>query len=1162
MSGSKKTEYEIALQVGGKVAASFGNSVSEVNAGFDRMTSMAKTAAKMITTTFAAIKVGQFFGDAIETYSQFEQSMANTAAIANATESEYRRLEAAAREMGKATTKTATEASDALGYMMLAGWDVEDAISGLEPVLRLAEATQMDLARCSDLVTDSMSALGLSVEGLSEYLDLCTAANNNANTTAEALMEAFIGCGGAAKTVGADLNDVATALGVLANNGTKGAQAGTAMNAILVRMTSKDVALKAMRNLGVEVFNSAGEFRGLETVLIDVQNALSGLTAEKQTAYMSDIAGTNYYTEMGYLLDAVKLSTQEVAESSGDVDGAWEALAKTADKNISAWDSLSASLEQSDGALMNMADTVTDTLQGAFSRLDSAADDAKISLADAFSDELKDLINGLAEYIPTLTQKFIDFAAKAAPKISGAFKTVKEVGGETWEILSAVGGWVSEHSDGVIQFIAGVGGAFTAYKVVSGLTGTANAMIGVGKAIKSIRITNPWLFGITAAITAITGITSAIKTAEKQAAKSNLAEHFGDIALSMNDISEVAGYIIGSGDLNKIHESMAAFGELDGIADSMQRSIDTVNKMNWKVSVGTELSADEQESYRAEIQNYIAQAQSYVEQEQYALNINLAMFAEGDLERQNIVDQLNTFYAGKYSELQELGTQLNEAVTEAFQDGLLDPDEAEVIANLQADMAKIQEALATSDFDAKLKVMELQYSGADLDPESFRALQEELGEQAKAAAAEYEESLQLRIANYQVMLEDGAIDQTQYDTAVNEFWEDYQEKMEHLELKSLDFQLNTITQTYGDEIDAFYEHMGDIFQKSNLDDYASQWESQTGQMLDGIWQNLYNNDIDKSTKQAIEMLLESMQPSLEQIEELKETYAEAGKELPAEMLNSLSKVDVLSAMTARKKMIGTAGDTQSVWKVMWSQIVNNPDYEELENFLREKGWELPEAMAEEVETAQDRTIAPAIYRTYNRSQKYVEEIFSPGFSVSAEVKVDLKPSYLPTSFSLPNIGAEALEIGQKISSVSPLAMGTKALEMGRKLEGHAEGGIFDTPHVAWFAEEGPEAIIPLDGSSHAVSLWEKVGQLLGIFEGGQNRSAVESVSEEISSYQTINNNKVERADDTKQFIFSPQITIEGSASKEDVKEAFSMSMEQFKEMMEQYFAEKARTAFG
>ena len=174
----------------------------------------------------------------------------------------------------------------------------------------------------------------------------------------------------------------------------------------------------------------------------------------------------------------------------------------------------------------------------------------------------------------------------------------------------------------------------------------------------------------------------------------------------------------------------------------------------------------------------------------------------------------------------------------------------------------------------------------------------------------------------------------------------------------------------------------------------------------------------------------------------------------------------------------------------------------------------------------------------------------------------MKPSYSPTSFSLPNIGTESLEIGQKFSPVSPLAMGTKALEMGRKLEGHAEGGIFDTPHVAWFAEEGPEAIIPLDGSSHAVSLWEKVGQLLGIFEGGKKRSVVESASEEITSYQTTNNNTVERTDDARQFIFSPQITIEGSASKEDVKEALSMSMEQFKEMIEQYFAEKARTAFG
>ena len=250
MASSKKTEYEIAIQVGGKVAASFGNSVQNVNSGFDSMTNMAKSAAKMIAGAFAAVKVGQFVTDAVEVYSEFEQSMANTAATANATKAEYEQLEAAAREMGKATTKTAAEASDALGYMMLAGWSVNDAISGLEPVLRLSEATQMDLATCSDLVTDSMSALGLSVDDLTGYLDICTMANNKANTSAEALMEAFIGCGGTARTAGTSLNDTATALGILANNGTKGAEAGTALNSMLVRMTSKDVAINAMKDLG------------------------------------------------------------------------------------------------------------------------------------------------------------------------------------------------------------------------------------------------------------------------------------------------------------------------------------------------------------------------------------------------------------------------------------------------------------------------------------------------------------------------------------------------------------------------------------------------------------------------------------------------------------------------------------------------------------------------------------------------------------------------------------------------------------------------------------------------------------------------------------------------------------------------------------------------
>lgn len=1022
MASSKKTEYEIAIQVGGKVAASFGDSMNEVNSGFDSMVNMAKSAAKMVAVAFSAVKVGEFVTDAVEVYSEFEQSMANTAAVANATKYEYEQLEEAAREMGKATTKTAAEASDALGYMMLAGWDVNDAISGLEPVLRLSEATQMDLATCSDLVTDSMSALGLSVEELTGYLDICTAANNNANTTAEALMEAFIGCGGTARTAGADLNDTATALGILANNGTKGAEAGTALNSMLVRMTSKDVAINAMKKLGVAVFNDAGEFRGLQTVLVDVQEALSGLTDEERASYMSSITGTNYYTEMSYLLDAV---------------------AEKADGTASAWDTLSASLDNSDGALMNMANTVTDTLQGAFSRLDSAADDAKISLADAFSDDLKGLINGLAEYIPTLTQKFIDFSTKAGPKISKAFRTIQKGAGDAWKVISNIGGWILDNFDSVQVAIVGIGSAIVAYKVINGIIGMANAFKSM-----SLVLTNPWLVVLVGVAAAIVGIASAIKTAEKQAAKSNLAAHFGDIALSMEEISEAAEHIIASDNLSKIHESMMAFDELDGIADSMQDSINAINKMNWKVSIGMELSSDDKDSYVAEIQNYIEQAQNYVEQERYALNLNLALFADGDLERQNIVTQLDTFYADKYSELEALGTKLNETVTAAFEDGLLDMDEVKEITELQAQMARIQEALATSDFDARLKVMELQYSGAELDSDSFQALQEELAAQVQTAAAEYEESLQLRIANYQVMLDDGAIDKSQYDAAVNEFWEDYLTSMSELEAKSLDFQINTIMQQYSDDVDAFQANMNDVMAEFADDVYAYDWTDRPVIMMDSMIQSLYDNDISKDTKQAIAMLLESMQPSIEQVEQLKKQYEDLGMEIPKSLQETLANADLLGAMTAYKKFWGTGGDIESVWKVAESYIVNDADYETIEQTLRGYGWELPEAVAEELEASQMETLAPAIDGMYAYSDEYIKELFSQGFDIAADVNVTLNP----------------------IISGGVSAVALAAAKASTGMPGHAEGGIFDKPHVAWFAEDGPEAAIPLDGSSNAVSL--------------------------------------------------------------------------------------------
>ncbi len=1139
---AKKTEYEIALMVGGKVQASFGNSIHNVEQGINSLNNMAHTAAAAITSAFAAVKVGQFVGDAVNTYSSFEQAMATTAATANATQNEYEKLEKAALEMGKKTTKTATESAEALGYMALAGWDVDTSIEALEPVLRLSEATQMDLARCSDLVTDSMSALGLSVDNLGGYLDVCTAANNNANTTAEALMEAFIGCGGAAKTIGADLLDTATALGVLANNGTKGAEAGTALNSMLVRISSKDVAINAMKDLGVSAFDAAGNFIGLNEVLVQLSDAMADMTTEQKTAYMSSIAGTNYYTEMSYLLDSV---------------------AESADGTASAWDTLSTSLENSDGALLNMASTVTDTLSTSFQILNSATEDAQIHLVDAFGDDLKGVVLDLATFIPNVTNDFIQFADKSQLKISKVFSNLQKDASVAWKMLSNLGSGVIENFDTIEMVVTGIGTAFITYKVISLLVKGASAAIGFGNAIKMVAVVNPVLFSITAATTAIIGITAAVKKAEEQAVASNLAGHFGDIALSLTDVQQIADYLVSSQSLVKVQESLAAFGELDGIRSSMEQNLKAINKMNWKVSIGMELSQSDKEAYLNDVESYINDANEYFTQERYAASISLSAFADGTVGRQNIISGIDSFYADVYTELQGAGTRLSNIVNDAFEDNFLDIDETKAIAQAQESMARIMNSLATSKFDAKLEIMSRQFSAENLDAESFQALQEELNTQVEAAKEGYEDAWQQNLAMANAALDYGSITQSEYDTAADEFYQDYLSKVTEAELKAYEFQLNTIENVYGDELDAFQKHKEEILNEYTDESYLNQWRDTPTLMLNTVAEEMSDDGATRATKQAVAALLNAMSPSQEELENLKAQWESVGGQVPESITDALLRTQSLGAMTAYDKGYGRGGDTQALYDDFLQEIVNNDSYSELEDILRGQGVSLPDRILEGAE----ESLPTAFDGLYAYSTDYLQTVFAQGIDVSTDVNIELNPIYSGARIGL--IGEHNTELTQKRQDYALQSALTRNgqeftdnirdFASKSSLIGHADGGIFTVPHVARFAEDGPKAAIPLDGSSNAIALWSKVGRLLGVLDGSSSKSRSEELADSIG----INNDSAEvETNDSSRIVYAPKITIEGNASREDIDSALSLSFEQFKGYMEQYMSERNRVSFA
>lgn len=384
--------FKVGFVFGAKKDSTFGKTFGDINQSIGKVVkSLASVAATVIS--FNAVK------DAVNTFATFEQSMANVKAISGATAEEFAALESAALEMGRRTSKTAAESADALGYMALAGWDTQQSIKGLEPVLRASEAFTMDLATASDLVTDSMSAMGIAVDDLGGYLDVVSKAQSSANANGQQMMEAYLNVGGKLKDMNADMSESASILGVMANRGIKGSEAGNSLNTILMRMTaSTGESSKAMKSLGISAFDAQGQWRPMEDIFMDVQNALSGMSEQQQSYYKDMIAGKNHSASFAAILDGLGNEYIDLKEKIAD----------------------------SDGALLQTAETMNNTMQGAFKRLESATDDMKIQFVKTFEKGLSGSINFVAEKIPVITGKITQGIEWIGKKAAPVFTAIKD----------------------------------------------------------------------------------------------------------------------------------------------------------------------------------------------------------------------------------------------------------------------------------------------------------------------------------------------------------------------------------------------------------------------------------------------------------------------------------------------------------------------------------------------------------------------------------------------------------------------------------------------------------------------------------------------------------------------------------------------------------------
>ena len=361
LTDNEKALKDLDKQLGTVKWDEFASKAEKVG---QKLTSVGKTMSTAITAPLTAIS-----GASVKTAMNFEAAMSNVQAISGATGDDLKALENKAKEMGEATSKSATDSANAISYMALAGWDTQQMLEGLEPILRLSEAGNADLATTSDLVTDSMSALGIETQSLSRYLDVCAKAQNSSNTTANMMLEAYIGCGGMFRDWQTPIEESAALLGILANRGIKSSEAGTSMNSILVNLigTTKKTSA-ALELMGITAYDSNGNFRGVETILKDCARAMDTMTDAQKDSVSAALGGKTQMDTFKALISGI----------NGE------------------YDTLKQKITDSDGALNEMAQIMQDNTQGNITKFKSKLEAVGIQIGDILLPNVNKMIDKLS----------------------------------------------------------------------------------------------------------------------------------------------------------------------------------------------------------------------------------------------------------------------------------------------------------------------------------------------------------------------------------------------------------------------------------------------------------------------------------------------------------------------------------------------------------------------------------------------------------------------------------------------------------------------------------------------------------------------------------------------------------------------------------------------
>lgn len=607
---------------------------------------------------------------------------------------------------------------------------------------------------------------------------------------------------------------------------------------------------------------------------------------------------------------------------------------------------------------------------------------------------------------------------------------------------------------------------------------------------------------------------------------------FGDISLSLAEVKKVASEITFADMAEELNEFAQATAETDAALNNLQSSVVSLKKENWKVSLGMELSETDKDGYKGAIDNFISNAQTFIDDNHYEATVALNLLTGGKADTSG----LDSYYGGLKSQVENLGTQLKDAMNIALEDSVITLDEAAELESLQEQIAAITSKLTEAKTDAELQALKIKYNGAALDMDSFNALQEELQANVASASDQYESALTLTLTNLNLQLADGAITQEEYDSAVKEATDGYYAQINELNARVSTFNLDSIATAWDSELSkimpdiegsttekltealnsALLAHpdvkswtTADVISWMGLDKLSLDTAEQTTIATELIQTALA---VPEGTKESIIQDFKSQIPTAEEIKAAIDWDSMTNEDWTALMESITGPAEGptigLSAEDAAKPMAEYYGEYFESVKQSYSEALHNAlessnDQETLNSFLEQYMAQQTGDFDFSAVMAQYGPISNEYYEQLVAEWMAAGTAFGDSLNTGASTSLLNGSSLLRTGLqtSLDTAAANPFSISPVVN-VTPryniTGLPTLPSALNTTASGHASGGYVGSPELSWLAEEGyGEFVIPTNPSrrARALDLYRQAGVALGVsahadggFVGGSNLS--------------------------------------------------------------------------